>query len=402
MNSTGHIDSEDLTLFALQFLSKDEAAAIRSHLEHCEECRNELAAIEGDLAIYAMTVETHAPPAQARERLLAELVREPRLSSGGVTQSAEIASGSLLATTGPRDPSRTDLPGDRTQRSVVPISIGQETQQRRGIAVMPWIGWAAAAMFALTAGLLYHDRQSLRGEVASVRHQATESEAGAKQAQLSAGELQSREAQTQTENATLASRSAKLEAVNSELASERTRFQAAEQAAQAESAKVRADSDRMQAQNAALSARNEQIQAANTSLEAERATMLAQNAKAREVLATLSDAHAIRVTLTRPKQAPAPEGKATYDPDRGALVFLASNLDPLQAAKTYELWLIPANGQAPIAAGTFRPDRNGNANVILPTLPKGVAAKAFGITVENEGGATSPTMPILLAGAAGD
>jgi hypothetical protein len=31
-------------------------------------------------------------------------------------------------------------------------------------------------------------------------------------------------------------------------------------------------------------------------------------------------------------------------------------------------------------------------------LPKGVVAKMFGVTVENQGGATIPTMPILLAG----
>jgi hypothetical protein len=46
----------------------------------------------------------------------------------------------------------------------------------------------------------------------------------------------------------------------------------------------------------------------------------------------------------------------------------------------------------------FRPDGRGNASVIMPPLPKGIAAKAFGVTVEDEGGATTPTMPIVLAG----
>jgi anti-sigma-K factor RskA len=39
--------------------------------------------------------------------------------------------------------------------------------------------------------------------------------------------------------------------------------------------------------------------------------------------------------------------------------------------------------------------------VVLPPLPKGVEAKAFGVTVEDEGGATTPTLPIILVGAAG-
>jgi anti-sigma-K factor RskA len=34
----------------------------------------------------------------------------------------------------------------------------------------------------------------------------------------------------------------------------------------------------------------------------------------------------------------------------------------------------------------------------MPPLPKGVEAKAFGVTVENEGGSTTPTQPIILAG----
>ena len=84
---------------------------------------------------------------------------------------------------------------------------------------------------------------------------------------------------------------------------------------------------------------------------------------------------------------------------KGTLIFLASNLEPLQQTKTYELWLIPAGvGQNPIPGGTFRPDAHGNASVIMPPMPKGVEAKAFGVTVEDEGGSATPTMPIVLAG----
>ena len=123
-------------------------------------------------------------------------------------------------------------------------------------------------------------------------------------------------------------------------------------------------------------------------------------ANARRIQETLTDASAVRVTLTRSKQAPEPQGKATYVASKGALVFIASNLQPLQPYKTYELWIIPANGQPPVAAGLFHPDPGGNASVILPELPAGVTAKAFGVTVEDEGGSKSPTMPILLSGAA--
>jgi hypothetical protein len=127
--------------------------------------------------------------------------------------------------------------------------------------------------------------------------------------------------------------------------------------------------------------------------------LTADAAAARQVLDTMTDSSAMRVTLTKGQTAPLPTGRVTYVANKGTLIFLASNLEPLQPAKTYELWLIPAAaGQNPIPAGTFHPDERGNASVIMPPLPKGVEAKAFGVTVEDEGGATTPTMPIVLVG----
>ena len=126
----------------------------------------------------------------------------------------------------------------------------------------------------------------------------------------------------------------------------------------------------------------------------------ADAAAARQVLDTMTDRTAMRVTLTQKGLAPAvPQGRATYVASKGTLVFIANNLEPLAPTKTYELWLIPAAaGEKPIPAGTFRPDERGYASVIMPSLPKGVEAKAFGVTVEEEGGATTPTLPIILVG----
>ncbi len=128
--------------------------------------------------------------------------------------------------------------------------------------------------------------------------------------------------------------------------------------------------------------------------------LTADAASARQVLDAMTDSSAMRVTLvTKGQTAALPSGRATYVANKGTLIFLASNLGPLQPAKTYELWLIPAAaGQNPIPAGTFRPDDRGNASVIMPPLPKGIEAKAFGVTVEDEGGAATPTMPILMVG----
>jgi hypothetical protein len=129
--------------------------------------------------------------------------------------------------------------------------------------------------------------------------------------------------------------------------------------------------------------------------------LAADAASARKVMDILNDPAATRVTLQTPLVKPVPQGRATYRPDTGQLIFIANNLNSLPALKphkVYELWVIPADSRDPIPAGTFRPDANGNAEVILPPIPKGVVAKLFGVTIEDEAGATVPTMPIILAG----
>lgn len=120
--------------------------------------------------------------------------------------------------------------------------------------------------------------------------------------------------------------------------------------------------------------------------------------RSREVVEVLTSPESQRVTLVSAHARPEPSGDAVYLKGRGALVFAASHLAPLPPNKTYELWVIPANGAAPLPAGTFQPDAQGMASVLLPHLPKGVEAKAFGVTMENAGGSTTPTLPILLAG----
>jgi anti-sigma-K factor RskA len=122
-----------------------------------------------------------------------------------------------------------------------------------------------------------------------------------------------------------------------------------------------------------------------------------QLAELQRVAGPILEPEAQRVTLVSVKTPPQPQGKAFYLQNRGNLLFVASNLLPLPPQKAYELWLIPAQG-APIPAGVFKPDAHGSATVVNPPLPAGAEAKAFAITVENEAGATSPTMPIVMMG----
>jgi anti-sigma-K factor RskA len=117
----------------------------------------------------------------------------------------------------------------------------------------------------------------------------------------------------------------------------------------------------------------------------------------RQIAAPIIEPEAQRVTLVSVKTPVQPQGKAFYLRNRSSLVFVANNMPVLPPQKAYELWLIPTQG-APIPAGVFKPDAHGSATVVNPPLPAGAEAKAFAITVENEGGATTPTMPIVMMG----
>jgi Anti-sigma-K factor rskA, C-terminal len=273
MTDDRHISQEELAMHAMQTLAGEECAALRQHLAECEECREQLAEITGDLALVAMSVEQHAVPEGARQRFIDRL---------------------NLA------PGRAETPAPN---KVIPIS-----RDKRASRSWIWIPWTAvAALLILSAALgvkIFFLSQQLETIDALLRH-------------------------------------------NERL---------------------------IQKQNA-------------------------DNLRARALLDALTAPTAQRVTLTTGKTPPAPSARAVYMASRGALILQASNMQPLPPDKTYELWVIPASG-APIPAGTFRPDASGSGSVVMPWIPQGVQAKAFGITVENAGGAETPTMPIILSGAA--
>jgi hypothetical protein len=275
-----HTDPEDLALYAMQLLAGEEAVAIAQHLEHCAECRRELAHLHGDLGAYAFTVEMNPPSAMARQRLLKQVAREKRAAPvSNPVIAAYGRSGSILG------------------------SLEEEKPKRHiGRVILGVTGWAIAAGLAVAVTFLYRDRAALHGSLAAQSSQI---------ARLSADAL-----------------------------------------------------------------------------------------SAHRLADALTDPKAVRVTLTSKPLPPksVPLGGATYNPDKGTLVFLASGLDPLQTYKTYELWLIPADGSAAIPAGTFHPDDSGNASLIMPDLPKGVPAKGFGVTIEDEGGSQTPTKPIIISG----
>ncbi len=269
MSDQRQIPSEDLALYAMQALPAEEMAAVAAALRENPQAQQELAQIQGDLALLALSAEQQPTPAGAFERLQARM-REGASNPEPMTTTTY------------------DVSSAPTRRS-------------KWATFTPW---AIAAALAIACSILGYRVSSL---------------------------------------------------------------------------------------NDALDGESRLV-----------SNLAAKASRAQQVLEVLNAPDAQRVTLTASKTPPAPTAHTVYLADRGALVMEASHLQPAPAGKAYELWVIPASGAAPIPAGTFWPNAEGYASIVLPKIPAGVPAKAFGITIENSGGSSTPTSPIILSGEQGE
>jgi anti-sigma-K factor RskA len=130
-------------LYALGALSQIEARAFENHLEEgCEVCRAELAAFEGVVGVLGFGAPPANPPADLRNRLMANIAKEPR--AGALPQIDRTQAGRSWAEFAPR--------------------VRAERRARR-FSVLPWAVAAGVALLA-AAGLI-----SLRGTVRSTREE---------------------------------------------------------------------------------------------------------------------------------------------------------------------------------------------------------------------------------------
>ena len=119
---------------------------------------------------------------------------------------------------------------------------------------------------------------------------------------------------------------------------------------------------------------------------------------AEQIVGVMTSPESAHIVLTENRQATHAVGQESWLESKGALVFIAGGLRPLAAGRTYELWLVPAKGKAPIPAGLFRPDADRGATVVLPPLPADTQAKLFMVTEEPAQGSTTPSLPIVMEG----
>jgi anti-sigma-K factor RskA len=141
---------------------------------------------------------------------------------------------------------------------------------------------------------------------------------------------------------------------------------------------------------------NSRMQRELAALQQENSARVAIAHEDRQLVALLTAPDTVRVPLA-PAEGTTGTGEVRYNQRQGTLVY-TGQLGALPPDKSYQLWLVPAEG-SPISAGVFTPDASGNSTVLLPQLGTGISAKAFAVTVEPAGGVPAPTGPKVLIGA---
>ncbi len=117
-----------------------------------------------------------------------------------------------------------------------------------------------------------------------------------------------------------------------------------------------------------------------------------------EIVAVLNSPESMHAVLTETREGANPVGQVSWLASKGALVFMAGGLKALPADKTYELWLIPKLGKAPVPAGLFRPNADHGATVVMPPVPADTQVERFIVTVEPAHGSETPSFPIVMQG----
>jgi len=113
-------------------------------------------------------------------------------------------------------------------------------------------------------------------------------------------------------------------------------------------------------------------------------------------VALFSAKDTIRVALAPSKEFRGASASVRYNARLGKAFYSDSLPTPAPPDKSYQLWLVPADGK-PISAGILAP-ATGAGSEMFVSVPRGTQAKAFAVTEEPAGGSPQPTGPKILVG----
>jgi len=127
-------------------------------------------------------------------------------------------------------------------------------------------------------------------------------------------------------------------------------------------------------------------------------TQLEQQLASRDSLVAAMSGASVRVVELASTSNLPPGAKMFWDRVANRWTLVTHDLKPVQAGRTYQLWLVTAKAEK-ISAGTFNTDAKGRAVVQATYALAANELAAIAITEEPTGGSPQPTGAILVAGA---
>jgi len=128
--------------------------------------------------------------------------------------------------------------------------------------------------------------------------------------------------------------------------------------------------------------------------------LVAQSNELEQINTKLSQATpsaVITVSLKGTDVQPQAQGQLIADPSSQSAVLVIVGLTPLEAGKTYQVWLI--QGETPVSAGLLKVDANGQGVLVVSSETPIGSFDALGISVEPEQGSPQPTGDIVVLSA---
>ena len=125
-------------------------------------------------------------------------------------------------------------------------------------------------------------------------------------------------------------------------------------------------------------------------------TLIHDREQIEKLVSVLASPDTVTVKLAGTGDPASTSGLVKYNGKTG-IVLYAAELPALPADKSYQMWLVPANG-APISAGLLGPGGHAWGSMWTAEVPANTQAKAFAVTIEPVGGMPQPTGQKVLLG----
>ena len=121
----------------------------------------------------------------------------------------------------------------------------------------------------------------------------------------------------------------------------------------------------------------------------------------KQVVASLQETNrlaGLRIAMLNSMLTDSPRAVAVslWDNQQQRGVFVVQNLKPLPGDRDYQLWVIDPKYPAPVSAGVFQVDAQGNMRLQFKTDKLIESASKFAVTLEPKGGLPTPTLKDLV------